>query len=296
MKIGFIGLGVMGHGMAKNLLQNGFHLSGYDRSKEAIQGLLPFGAQISDSPQQLAQVSDVIITMLPNAGAEQEVIFGQNGIISGVRPGTVLIEMSTVSPEIPRRVAKSGAVFGMEVLDAPVSGGASRAENGTLTIMVGGEEEIFKRCLPVLHSLGDKVYHVGATGTGASMKIVNNLMLGINMVGVAEALHLAKSLGLKPQAVFEIAQMSSGESYALKAKVPRAIQKHHSGKTKTEPGSPIDLQHKDLEIALQIGRGNGLNMDLTTFVLNIYEVAQELGAGREDISAMIELWPQLKPT
>ena len=293
MKIGFIGLGVMGHGMAKNLLQNGFHVTVYDRSKEAVGSLLPFGAQLAASPRQLAQVSDVVITMLPTVAAEEEVIFGEHGVLVGASPGTVLIEMSTVPPQIPRRAAKSGAVCGIEVLDAPVSGGTARAENGTLTIMVGGAEETFRRCLALLHTLGDKVYHAGEIGSGASMKIVNNLMLGINMVGVAEALHLAKSLGLKPQAVFEIAQMSSGESYALKAKVPRAIQKHHSGKTKAEPGSPIDLQHKDLAIACQIGHSNGLNMDLTSFVLSIYELAQKMGAGREDISAMIELWPQL---
>lgn len=288
MKIGFIGVGAMGKPMTTNLLRAGYDLTVYDINQEAVQELVALGARAAASPAQLAQGKDVVITMLPNAKIVATTMEGPEGVFAGAAPGTIIIDMSSVAPGDTKNMAAKAEKLGLSYLDAPVSGGVAGAAKGTLTIMVGGPAETVNRVKEILEVLGQKIYHVGPVGSGDAVKVVNNLLLGINMAAVAEALVLGVKCGLDPEVLFEIISASSGSSYALQAKVPNFVLKGNF-----EPGFAVDLQYKDLELAVQTGKELQVPLYLTNGAQQIYEAARAAGLGRKDISAVIRLWEKL---
>lgn len=283
MKVGFIGIGAMGKPMASNILAAGYPLFVNDVNEAAIQELVAEGAQKEESPRALAQAVDVVITMLPNGGIVEGVLLGEEGIFAGAKPGLAIIDMSSVAPGFTRKMAELAAAKGIEYLDAPVSGGVKGAGEGTLTIMVGGRQETVERCRGLLEVMGRKVYCVGEAGAGDAVKIVNNLLLAVNMAAAAEGFVLGAKLGLDPKVLLEIISVSSGSSYALSAKMPNFIFKDQF-----EGGFAIDLQYKDLELAVQTAKENKVPMLLTNVAQQVFEQARALGLGREDISAVIK--------
>ncbi|UWG97884.1 NAD(P)-dependent oxidoreductase [Dehalobacter sp. DCM] len=283
MKVGFIGIGAMGKPMAKNIMSAGYPLVVNDVNDAVVQELVADGAIRAESPRELAQEVDVVILMLPNGAIVESVLFGEQGIIAGAKPGFAIIDMSSVSPTFTEKVANAAAAYQVDYIDAPVSGGVKGATNGTLTIMVGGEADVVKHYQPLLEVMGNKIYHVGKVGAGDAVKIINNLLLGVNMAAVAEAFALGTKLGLDPQVLLEIINVSSGSSYALAAKMPNFVFKGQF-----EQGFAIDLQYKDLELAIQTAKEAKVPMILTNLAQQVYEQARAAGLGREDISAVIK--------
>lgn len=288
MNIGFIGIGAMGRPMAVNLLKAGFHLTVYDLNQEAVQQLVEMGACSAATPKELAAGADVVITMLPNFGVVQSVLGGADGVLAGIRESAVIIDMSTVAPNQTRRMAALAKEKGVSYLDAPVSGGVGGAAKGALTIMVGGPAAVIDQVMGIFNVLGKKVYRVGDVGAGDAIKLVNNLLLGVNMAAVAEAMVVGVKAGLDPQVLLEIISSSSGNSYALETKMPNFVMKGNF-----EPGFAINLQFKDLELATQTGKDLGVPLFLTNLTQQIFEQARAVGLGGEDISAVIKVWEKL---
>jgi len=283
LKVGFIGIGVMGKPMAKNIIGAGYTLFVNDVNEAAVQELVTEGAKRVQSPRELAQEVDVAITMLPNGAIVEQVLLGEQGIFAGAKPGFTIIDMSSVAPTFTRKMAKLAFEQQINYIDAPVSGGVKGAIEGTLTIMVGGEKELVERFQSLLEVMGKKIYHVGEVGAGDAVKIVNNLLLGVNMAAAAEAFVLGTKLGLDPKVLLEIISVSSGNSYALAAKMPNFVFKGQF-----EAGFAIDLQYKDLELAIQTAKEAKVPMILTNVAQQVFEQARAAGLGREDISAVIK--------
>lgn len=283
LKVGFIGIGVMGKPMAKNIIGAGYSLFVNDVNEAAVQELVTEGAKMIQSPRELAQEVDVVITMLPNGGIVEQVLLGEQGIFAGAKPGLTIIDMSSVAPTFTQKMAKLAFEHQIDYIDAPVSGGVKGATDGTLTIMIGGEKELVERYQSLLEVMGKKIYHVGKVGAGDAVKIVNNLLLGVNMAAGAEAFVLGTKLGLDAKVLLEIISVSSGNSYALAAKMPNFVFKGQF-----EAGFAIDLQYKDLELAIQTAKEVKVPMMLTNVAQQVFEQARAAGLGREDISAVIK--------
>jgi 3-hydroxyisobutyrate dehydrogenase len=286
--IAFIGLGAMGKPMAANIVKAGYSLKVFDVAKAVVEEMVAQGATAAASPGEAAVGCEFVFMSLPNAAIVDQVITAQNGVLTGSHAGQIIIDLSSVTPGHTQKMAALAADKGVEYLDAPVSGGVAGAIAGTLTIMVGGEEAVFERCREILQVVGKKLYHVGPAGAGDTMKLVNNLLLGINMVGVAEALTLGVKAGLDPKAMLDVIGVSSGRSYALEAKVPNFVLPGNF-----EPGFAIDLQYKDLEMATQTAKELGMPLLLTNLAQQVYETARASGLGRKDISAVITLLEDL---
>src|SRR5665648_719551 len=267
----------MGKPMAKNIIGAGYELFVNDVNEAAVQELVVAGAKRVQSPRELAHEVDVVITMLPNGAIVEQ------GIFVGGKPGFTIIDMSSVAPTFTRKMAKLASDRQIDYIDAPVSGGVKGATEGTLTIMVGGEKELVERYQSLLEVMGKKIYHVGKVGAGHAVKIVNNLLLGVNMAAAAEAFVLGTKLGLDPKVLLEIISVSSGNSYALVAKMPNFVFKGQF-----EAGFAIDLQYKDLELAIQTAKEARVPMILTNVAQQVFEQARAAGLGREDISAVIK--------
>ncbi len=287
MKIGFIGLGVMGKRMAINIVKNGFDVTVSDLVKEAVDELVGMGAKSEVLGCDLAKDKDVIFTSLPNSAIVEGVILGKNGVLEGAKEGAIIVDLSSITPKTIQNIAKRAEAKGVTVLDAPVSGGAIGAEKGTLSIMVGGDKEKFEMVLPVLNCIGTKVNHVGAVGAGDTVKLVNNLLLGVNMVAVSEALALGVKAGIEPEILYNIIKESSGSSYALTAKYENFIAKRNF-----KPGFMVDLQYKDLQLAVDTAKDLKMPLMLGNVAQQTYEIARAKGLGMEDISAVIKLYEE----
>ncbi len=288
MKIGFIGLGVMGKNMAANLINKGHNLKVTDLNKDAVNELKKMGAEEGHNASDVAAESDIIFTSLPNSQIVEGVVTGKGGVLEGAKEGTIYIDLSSITPKTIRNIAKKASEKGVKVLDAPVSGGVAGAQKGTLTIMVGGDEEAFNKALPVLNCIGTKVFHVGDIGAGDTIKLVNNLLLGINMAAVSEALALGVKAGLKPEVMYDIISQSSGSSYALTAKYKNFIAKGNFA-----PGFAVDLQYKDLQLAVDTAKDLKMPLLVGNVAQQMYEVARAKGLGTEDISAVIRVYEEL---
>lgn len=284
MKAGFIGLGVMGRPMAKRLTKAGINLTVFDMVPEAVAELMALGAAAAKSAAEVAAAAAVIFTSLPNSAIFKAVMSGEGGVMTGIKPGALAVDLSSVEPQVSRQLAEVLATKGCTMLDAPVSGGVSGAEAGTLTIMVGGRTEDLERAKPLLGHLGNKIFHVGGQGAGQAIKLVNNLLLGINMAAVAEALTLGTKLGLEAQTMLDIISQSSGSSYALTAKAEKFILPG-----KFDPGFTINLQYKDLELAVSTAKSLTYPLPMGNQAQQIYETARAKGQGREDISSVIKI-------
>lgn len=288
MKVGFIGVGNMGRPMATNLLKAGYEVNVFDLSQEAVDAMAELGATPCKTNLELASVSDVVFTSLPNAAIVESVMTGQTGVFSACREGTVIIDMSSVAPSTSQKMAKIAGERGVKYVDAPVSGGTAGAAAGTLTIMVGADKETFERIKPILDVIGKNIYHVGDTGLGDAIKLVNNLLLGCSMAALAEALVLGAKCGLDPQTIYDVVSVSSGNSYVLGAKMQQFILKgDFSG------GFPVDLQFKDLGLALDAGRDTAVPLPMAAAATQVFEAARAQGMGREDMSAIIKVWEQM---
>jgi 3-hydroxyisobutyrate dehydrogenase len=288
MHVGFIGLGVMGKPMALNLIRAGHGLSVYDIVKDAVDELVRAGAKAAASPKELAGAVDAVITMLPNAAIVEATLTGESGLLAGARPGQIFADMSSVAPHTSVKMAKLAAAKGVGYVDAPVSGGASGAAAGTLTIMAGGTETDVAKVMPLFEAMGKNVRRMGETGSGDAVKMVNNLLLGANMAALAEGLVLGVKSGLSAETMFEVIRASSGTSYALTAKLPNFIMKRQFA-----PGFAIDLQYKDLELAVESAKGLALPLPMANAAQQVFELARASGLGREDISAVVKVWEKL---
>lgn len=288
MRIGFIGIGAMGKPMAKNLLKAGYEVAVFDLAAPNVAEMVSEGAIGCDNNRDLAAQSDVVITSLPNAAIVESVMCGSQGVLSACRPGTIIIDMSSVAPESTKKMAQTASQTGVYYVDAPVSGGTKGAAAGTLTIMVGASEPVFEKIRPVLEVIGEKIYHVGDVGMGDAMKVVNNLLLGCNMAALAEALVLGVKCGLKPEVMRDIISVSSGSSYALKAKMDSFImERNFSG------GFAMNLQHKDLHLALETAKFNGVPLPAAALAANLYEMGRAKGYGAEDMSGIIRVYEEM---
>ena len=269
MKIGFIGLGAMGKPMACNLIAAGYEVHAFDVMEAAVKEMEGKGAIGAATAGELAARVDVILCSLPNAK-----------IVEGV--------MSPVAPNSTKAMAQKAAQKGISYIDAPVSGGVSGATAGTLTIMVGADDETFQKVKPVFDVLGKNIYHIGEVGGGDAIKMVNNLLLGCNMAALAEGLTLGVKCGLSVETMKEVISVSSGRSYALEAKLEKFIMADQF-----TGGFAVDLQYKDLGLALEASRDEKVPLPMTAAAVQVYEAARAKGQGREDMSSVVKVWEDL---
>ena len=288
MKFGVIGLGRMGTPMALNLIKAGFEVYAFDVVEAAVQGVVEQGAIACASSGELASQVEALMFSLPNSKIVETVVLGKDGVLENCKPGTVIIDMSSVAPNSTKAVAAKCAEKGVRYCDAPVSGGVSGAEAGTLTIMVGADNETYEIVKPVFEVLGKNVYHIGEVGGGDAMKMVNNLLLGCNMAALAEALTLGVKSGLSLETMKEVISVSSGNSYALGAKLEKFIMADNF-----DGGFAVDLQYKDLGLALEASRDEQVPLPITAAAVQIYEAARAKGQGREDMSSIVKVWEDI---
>jgi len=285
-RIGFIGLGLMGKPMARNLMKAGFPLTIYARHPENVQELVSEGATLVSSSRTVGAASDVVITMLPNSPEVEEVVFGEMGVLASARPGTIIIDMSTIAPDASRAFARRCAEKDVAFLDAPVSGGSNGAEAGTLSIMVGGDQGAFTTCRSIFEAMGskEKIFYVGPSGSGEVVKVANNLLCGAIAAATAEALALGVKAGVEVESLAKIIGVSSGASTQLGAVFPIRV---FNGSF--QPGFMTDLLYKDLGLALDLGTANGVPMEFAALTRELYARAREAGYGRADYTAVIKL-------
>lgn len=281
MKIGYIGLGLMGMPMAHNLLKAGYEVVVYNRSRAKMDTLVQEGAVAAFSPHEVASRCDVVFTNLPDSPDVEQVVLGENGLIHAQKAGLVIIDNSTIKPETARYIAERLAEVGQFFLDAPVSGGDVGAIAGTLTIMVGGEETAFQKILPLLQVLGKKITYIGASGAGQIAKACNQIMVAAQMTAMAEALVLAQKSGVDPARVVEAIREGAARCWALDTKPPRLLQRELS------PGFKSHMQLKDLNIVLETGKAEGIQLPLTAVSQQLYHLMQMAGAGELDNSAVL---------
>jgi 2-hydroxy-3-oxopropionate reductase len=270
-KIGFIGLGIMGKPMAKNLIDAGYKLIAYDIVEKALNEVVEHGAERGTSPKNVAENSDIIITMLPNSPQVREVVLGENGVIEGVKEGQMLIDMSSIAPLVSQEVARALREKKVETLDAPVSGGQEKAEAGTLAVMVGGKKKVFDECKPILDVMGGSVTLVGDVGAGQTTKLANQIIVAINIAAVAEALTMGKKAGVDPEAIFQAVRGGLAASQCLNDKAPRMFEGRY------DPGFRITLHVKDLTNVLETSRELHTAMPLTSQVMEMMQVLMAEG-------------------
>jgi 2-hydroxy-3-oxopropionate reductase len=286
-RIGFIGLGIMGKPMARNLLKAGYPLVVHNRSQAAVAELAEEGATKAGSPEEVAKQSDIIITMLPDSPDVELVVFGENGISGAVRAGMLFIDMSTIAPATARKVRSALLEKDVESLDAPVSGGEVGAKEGTLSIMVGGPQAAFQRAVPIFEVLGNNIVHIGDAGAGQVTKTCNQIVVGLTIQAVAEALTLAKKAGVDPARVRDALLGGFAQSRILDVHGKRMIEQTF------QPGFKVKLHRKDLGIALQTGQEVSLPLMTTSLVAELMNALIAQGKGELDHSALALLAGQL---
>lgn len=279
-RIGFIGLGIMGRPMAANLVRAGYDVTVWNRTRSKAADLVSAGAREGASPRDVAARSDITITMVADTPDVRQVILGQDGVIEGVRPGAVVVDMSTISPVATREIACMLAGKGAEMLDAPVSGGEKGAIEATLSIMVGGKPEVFERVLPVFQRLGKNIVHLGEIGAGQVTKACNQLVLSLTLVGVAEALTLARRSGVDPAKVRAALLGGFAQSRVLELHGQRMLDGNF------EPGFRTRLYHKDMGIVMEAGRSTGTPLLGAGLAAQLYQIAMSKGLGEKDYSIL----------
>jgi len=284
MKIGFIGLGIMGKPMAKNLLKAGHELVVYDILAAPVAELVKAGAKAGLSPKDVAVKSDMVITMLPNSPEVKEVVLGKDGVIEGSRPGTMVVDMSSIAPLAAKEVAAALAEKGVEMLDAPVSGGEPKAIDGTLAIMAGGKAEIFEKVKPVLLKMGTSAVLCGEIGSGNVTKLANQIIVALNIAAMSEALVLAAKAGVDPGRVFAAIRGGLAGSTVLDAKAPMVCKGNY------KPGFRMELHIKDLQNALDTAHAIGVPVPLTGTVMEIMQALRADGKQKDDHCGVIQFY------
>ena len=280
--IGFIGLGIMGRGMARNLLKAGFSVTVWNRTASVMEPLVEAGANKGNSPADVAAQSDIIITCVSDTPDVEAVILGAGGVIHGAKAGSLVIDMSTISPQVTQAIAGQLAEKGVQMLDAPISGGREGAANGTLSIMVGGDGAQVERAMPAFQAMGQAITHVGANGAGQTVKLVNQILVVVNMLAVGEALLFAQAGGLDLEKTLEAVKAGAAGSWMLSNRGPQVINRDW------RPGFMVDLQQKDLRLALKAADEMGVPLLGTSTVFNLYRTLQAQGLGAEGNHALVK--------
>ena len=284
--IGFIGLGIMGRPMAKNLIKAGYKLVVYDKVAK-FDDLVALGAEGAASNKEVASKSDIVITMLPNSPHVKEAILGAGGVIEGIKSGTIVVDMSSIAPAASQEVGAALKAKNVSFLDAPVSGGEPKAIDGTLAIMVGGEKEGFDKVKPILEKMGSSVVLVGDTGAGNVTKLANQIIVALNIAAVSEAFVLATKAGVKPEAVFDAIKGGLAGSAVMNAKVPMMLDGNF------KPGFRVELHIKDLQNALDTAHSLGIPVPLTAQVMETLQSLRVDGMAANDHSAIVKFYEKL---
>jgi 3-hydroxyisobutyrate dehydrogenase len=285
--VGFIGLGIMGKPMAKNLLKAGFPLTVYNRTRQRAEELAALGAQVADSPRAVAANSDIVITIVTDSPDVRAVMLGELGVVEGIRPGSIVIDMSTISPQVTREIADALKAKQVQMLDAPVSGGEKGAIEGTLSIMVGGEADTLGRARPVLLAMGKTITHIGPNGMGQVCKLANQIAVGLHNLSISEALIFAMKAGANPAQVLQAIQGGAGNSWAFQNLAPKILRRDFS------PGFMVKLQQKDLRLVLDAADKLHLALPGTALTHQLYQAAETRGLGDEGNHALVKALEEL---
>ena len=286
-RIGFIGLGIMGRPMARNLLSADYELTVWNRSRPGIDALVEAGAQEADSPHEVAERSDIVITIVGDAPDVEEVALGEAGIIHGAHDGLVHVDMTTQSPSVTRAIAARYAEAGIELIDAPVSGGEQGAIDGTLSIMAGGKRDVFDRCQGVFDAMGETIVYCGPSGSGQVVKLCNQVVVGLNNLAMSEALVLAAKAGVPPGTMIEAVRAGAGSSWALHNLAPRILAGDFA------PGFKIAHQQKDLRLALELANQGHTPLPGTALVHQLFSALEADGMSEEGTQALVKALEKL---
>ena len=285
--VGFIGLGIMGKPMARNLLKAGHQLVVHSRTRLPVDEIAKDGAKTATSPREVAAQSDVVITMLPNSPDVELVALGKNGIVEGAKPGLIYADMSTISPIVSQKVGQALAGKGVKMLDAPVSGGEKGALEGTLSIMVGGDKDVFERVLPILQAMGRTITLLGPLGFGGFTKLANQIIVAVNLTALGEALTLAKKAGLDRELTLKALAGGLAGSKCLEQKTANYVSSTY------KPGFKVDLHYKDLGLITESARALGVPLPATAVVQELVSALRVKGGGGLDHSGIITLLEDL---
>ena len=287
MNIGFIGLGIMGKPMSKNLLKAGYSVVVMDLHQAAADEVVAAGAKAAANIKELAGQCDVIVTMLPNSPQVKQVVLGEGGVIEGAKEGTVVIDMSSIAPLASREIAVELAKKGIAMLDAPVSGGEPKAIEGTLSVMVGGDKALFDKYYDVMKAMAASVVHTGDIGAGNVTKLANQVIVALNIAAMSEAFILATKAGVEPELVYQAIRGGLAGSTVLDAKAPMVMERNF------KPGFRIDLHIKDLQNALDTSHDVGASLPLTAAIMEIMQALRTEGMGDLDHSAIARYYEKL---
>ena len=286
-KIGFIGLGIMGNPMCNNLLKAGYEVIALDTNKKNLDEVVAAGAKAADSPKAVAEQVQIVITMLPNSPQVRQVALGEKGVIEGAKAGSIFIDMSSIAPLVSRQIAEQLAAQGVEMLDAPVSGGQPKAIDGTLSVMVGGKKEIFDRCYDVMKTMAGSVVLTGDIGAGNITKLANQIIVAINIAAMSEALVLASKAGVEPELVYQAIRGGLAGSTVLEAKAPLVMDR------KFNPGFRINLHIKDLANVLDTSHELGVPLPLTAAVMEMLLTLKVKGMGDLDHGTLVRYYEDM---
>lgn len=281
-KIGFIGLGIMGQGMARNLLKAGFEVCAWNRTRSKVDALVEEGATAGDSPADVAAKSDIIITCVSDTPDVEAVILGENGVIHGVKAGSLVIDCSTISPQVTQEIAKKLQEKDVHMLDAPISGGSEGAANGTLAIMIGGDAAQVERAMGAFEAMGKTITHVGDNGAGQTTKLVNQVLVVGNCLAMCEALLLAEAGGVDLEKAFNAIKNGAAGSWMFTNRAPQIIERDW------RPGFMVDLQQKDLRLVLEAADQMGVPLPGTAMIFQFYRTLQKAGLGAEGNHALVK--------
>jgi 3-hydroxyisobutyrate dehydrogenase len=285
--IGFIGLGAMGAGMARNLLKAGYALVVNDIDERKVASLVAAGATAAPTAADVARQSLRTITMVETTAQTEEVILGAKGVIAAATRGHIVAMMSTIDPHAAKRIHDRLHEAGIGMLDAPVSGGSARAESGELSVIAGGDAATFAACLPMFKAMSSNQFHVGGTGQGLALKLVNNMLIQVNTVAIAEAFVMGAKAGLDPKVMYDVIKVSTGASFALDHRVPRMISGDFT------PGGTVDISYKDQELETAFAKSLGVPLFLANVSQQVYQMARAQGLSKEDGASIVKVYEQL---
>ncbi|MCI8518397.1 MAG: 2-hydroxy-3-oxopropionate reductase [Hungatella sp.] len=287
MKVGFIGLGIMGRPMSKNLVKAGHELVVFDFNKEAVADLVSCGAEEAANGKEVAQKCDVVITMVPNSPHVRAAVLGENGVAEGAHAGSVVIDMSSIDPTESKAIGGELAKMGIDMLDAPVSGGEPKAIDGTLSVMVGGKKELFDKYYDLLMVMAGSVVYVGELGAGNVAKLANQIVVAVNIAAVSEALTFAKKAGADPELVYQAIRGGLAGSTVMDAKAPMMLDRNF------KPGFRIELHIKDLNNALNAAHAISSPVPLTAQLMEIMQFLKSEGCDKEDHSSIVKYYEKI---
>lgn len=290
MKVGFIGLGIMGKPMAKNLAKAGYELVVFDFNKDAVEELVSCGAKAAASGKEVASQTEVVITMVPNSPHVRAAVLGENGVAEGAKAGTVVIDMSSIDPTESKAIGAELEKFGIDMLDAPVSGGEPKAIDGTLSVMVGGKKELFDKYYDMLMVMAGSVVYVGELGSGNVAKLANQIVVAVNIAAVSEALTFAKKAGTDPELVYQAIRGGLAGSTVMDAKAPMMLGRNF------KPGFRIELHIKDLNNALNAAHAISSPVPLTGQMMEIMQGLKADGYEKEDHSSIVKYYEKIANT